>query len=68
VARAREAAGVAELGQDRDRGDLADAVVGLKRPAAGLAAGQRPQLPIERSKLLVDGVDHRQGDVDLAAG
>jgi len=38
LARGGEAAGVAELGEDRDRRQRADPVVAHQRPAAGLAA------------------------------
>jgi hypothetical protein len=59
VTRGREAAGVAELGQDRDAGELADAEVALQGQAARLAAGERAQFRLERGELLVDVVDQR---------
>jgi hypothetical protein len=46
--RGGEAARVAELGQDRDGGQRADAVVRHQRPAARLAAPVGAQLARER--------------------
>src|SRR5439155_19200457 len=48
VPRGGEAAGVAELGEDRDRAQRADAVVGHQRLTAGLAAPVGAQLARER--------------------
>lgn len=63
-----KAAGVAELGKDRARDLWADAVVAHERAAAGLAAGERPELTIEWGELRVDVLDDGQGDRDLLAG
>jgi hypothetical protein len=53
--------GVAQLGQDGRGGDGADAVVGGdQRPAAWLAAGQRPQPLVDRVQLGVQVVDLAQ--------
>jgi hypothetical protein len=63
----REAAGVTELGNDRDRGQRADPIVGHQRFASRLATRERAQLFIQRSDLLVKRVDHRQRNSDLLA-
>ena len=62
-----EAAGVAELGQDRDRRQRADPVVAHQRLAAGLAACVAAQLLVERRELVIERVDHRQPHRDLLA-
>jgi hypothetical protein len=55
----REAAAIAELGQDRGRAHRADAVQALdQRAAAGLAARIGAQLPVERRQLAIEGVEH----------
>jgi hypothetical protein len=58
--RGGEAAGVAELGEDRHRGELADPVVDHQRLAARLAAGVAAQLLVERRELAVQRIDHGQ--------
>ena len=61
-------AGVAELGEDRDRRQLADAVDLIdQRPAAGLLACIGAQREIERGELQVDRVDHLKRDRELLA-
>ena len=61
--------GIAELGEDRDRAQLADSVVrGDQRLAPGLPAGIVTQLLRGRGELHVERVDHRQRDGDLLAG
>ena len=55
------------LGEDRDRGQRADAVLAHQGPAAGLAARVGAQLAVQRRELSVVGVDHRQRDGDLLA-
>ena len=67
LAAGAEAARVAELGEDRDRGELADAVEPHQRLAAGLAARVAAQLGGDRRLLGVERVDHRQRDRDLLA-
>jgi hypothetical protein len=67
LARGGEAAGIAEFGEDRDRGQRAHPVVAHQRPTAGLAVGVVAQLPVERRELRVERVDHRQRDRDLLA-
>ena len=54
MARGGEAAGVPELGQDRDARELADAELALQGAAAALAAGEGGQLRLERREPLVD--------------
>jgi hypothetical protein len=66
-ARGREAPAVAQLDQDRDRGQRADAVVAHQRAAADLAARVDAQLAIDRRQLHVERVDHRQRDGDVLA-
>src|SRR3954451_13620017 len=51
VTRAGEPARVAELGEDRDRGHLADAELAHQRAAAALAAGITAQLLVDRREL-----------------
>src|SRR5215218_1013135 len=70
VVRAREAATVTELGQDRGRADHTNAVeVGDQGTAAGLAAGERAQIAVEWSQFAIDRVDHPQRQRDeLAPG
>jgi hypothetical protein len=60
-------AAVAEFGEDRDRGQRADPVVGHQRAAPRLAARVGAQLRVDRRKLDVERVDHRQRDRDLLA-
>ena len=61
-------AGVAELGEDRDRGQPADPVKrGDQRLAAGLPLRVVVQSSGERRDLHVERVDHRDGDGDLLA-
>jgi hypothetical protein len=60
-------AGVAELGEDGDRGQLPDAIVRDQRVAAGLPARVRAQLLVDRRELGVERVDHRDRDHDLLA-
>jgi hypothetical protein len=67
VPRGGEPAGVAELGEDRDRRQRADAVVGHQRPAARLAASVGAQLARERLGLGVERVDDRERYRDLLA-
>src|SRR6187200_2986995 len=67
VTRAGEAARVAELGEDCDRGHLADAELAHQRAAAGLAAGIAAQLLIDRRELGLERVDHRDRHRDLLA-
>jgi hypothetical protein len=62
-----EPGAVPELGEDRDRGQLADPVVRHQRLAPGLAARIRAQLPIQRRDLRLERVDHRERDRDLLA-
>src|SRR5512132_998437 len=68
MTRGGEAPGVAELGQDRDARELADAEVALQGQAAGLPAGEGAQLRLERPQLLVDVVDQGEPGRDRAAG
>src|SRR4051794_30622175 len=56
VTRAGEAARVAELGEDRDRGHLADAELAHQRAAAALAAGITAQLLVDRRELGLERV------------
>src|SRR5215213_10869302 len=63
-----EAARVAELGEDRDRGQLTDAVETHQRAATGLATRVATQLVRDAGRLTVERVDHRQRDRDLFAG
>src|SRR5579862_3184823 len=63
--RGAEAARIAELAQDRDRGQLADPVVAHQRLAARLEARVGAQLTLDRLQLTPDLVDHPQRDVDL---
>lgn len=68
VARVLKAAGIAELGKDRDRRQLTDAVDLIdQRPAPGLLAGILAQRAIERAELQVDRVDHPERDRELLA-
>src|SRR5215217_7985576 len=67
VPRRGESPGVAELGQDRDRGQRADAVARHQRAAARLAAPVGAQLARQRLRLGVQRVDDRQRDRDLLA-
>src|SRR6266508_210762 len=68
VVRAREAATVTELGQDRGRADRTNAVeVGDQGTAAVLAAGERAQRPVERGQLGVDRLQHSQRQRDQLA-
>jgi hypothetical protein len=61
----REAAAVAELGQDRGRAHRPDPVQALdQRAAARLAAGKRAQLPVERRQLEIEAVEHAQRQRD----
>ena len=60
-----EPAGVAELGQDRHRGQLPDPELGQQRLAARLVAREGPQALVHRSELDVQRVDHRQRERDL---
>ena len=62
-----EAARVAELGEDRDRGQLTDAVKAHQRATSGLAARVATQLARDRRRLGIERVDHRQRDRDLFA-
>jgi hypothetical protein len=63
-----EAAGVAELGEDRDRGQLPDSVDLIdQRPAAGLFARIPAEIAVERDQLRIDRVDDLQRDLDLLA-
>jgi len=55
------------LAEDRDRGDGADAVVRHQRSAAGLLASVVKQLSLDRLQLVVDALDHVQGEVDRLA-
>ena len=59
---------VAELAERDQRGQLAHPVDAHQRPATGLAAGQPAQLALQRGDLRLDGVDHRQRDLDPLAG
>jgi hypothetical protein len=68
LARSRQARHVAELTEDRRRGQLADAVVAHQRPAPGLAARQPAQRVLERGELLVERLDHRKRHLDPLAG
>ena len=65
--RGAKAPRVAQLGEDRHRGQLTDPVVGLQRPAAGLAAGVGAQLTVKRAEALFEAVDYREPDLDLGA-
>ena len=65
VPRRGEPRAVAQLGEDRDRGQRADPVVGHQRLAPGLAARVGAQLLVQRRDLRLERVDHRQRDRDL---
>jgi hypothetical protein len=53
-----EAAAIAELGPDRGRAHRPDSVQLLdQRAAAGLAAGKRAQLAVERRQLEIEAVE-----------
>jgi hypothetical protein len=68
VAGVLKPAGVAELGEDRDRCQLADPVDLIsQRSAPGLLAGVLAQGEIKRAQLQIDRVDHRQRDGELLA-
>jgi hypothetical protein len=70
VVGAREAAGIAELGQDRGRAHRPDPVQASDQgAAAGLAAGEGVQIAVERRQFAIDRLDHplRQRD-ELAPG
>ena len=67
VARGGEPPRVAELGQDRHRGQLTHAELRQQRPAARLVTHEGPQALVHRSELDVQRVDHRQRDRDLLA-
>jgi len=67
LARGAKPRAVAQLGQDRDRGQLPDLVVTHQRPAARLTARVRAQLPVQGGDPRLDRVDHRQRDRDLLA-
>jgi hypothetical protein len=62
-----EPAGVAQLREDRDRGQLPDAELTHQRLAARLATRIRAQLAVQRRELNVKRVDHPQRDRDLLA-
>ena len=51
---------VPELAERDERGDLAHPVLGHQRLAAGLAAGERAQVPLELGELRVEQVDYLQ--------
>src|SRR6201989_3281031 len=69
VAGVLKAADIAELGEDRDRGQRAHSVDLVdQRAAARLFARDRVQLRIERDELEVERVDDRKRDVELLAG
>ena len=69
VAGVLEAADVAELRQDRDRGQRPDPVDVLdQRPAARLFARDLVQLRIERDEPDVERVDDRKRNVELLTG
>jgi hypothetical protein len=68
VARGGEASCVAELSEDRHRGQLTDDVMLHQRSAAGLAARVEPQGARDRRRLRVECVDHLKRDRDLLAG
>ena len=56
-----EAAAIAELGQDRGRAHRPDAIQVLdQRAAAGLIAGERAQLAVERRQFEIEAVEHAQ--------
>ncbi len=64
-----EVAGLAELGEDRDRRQPVDSVDLVNQGAtARLLAGDRVQLGIKRNQLGVERVDDLQRDVQLLAG
>ncbi|HJY75321.1 MAG TPA: hypothetical protein VKE95_01760 [Burkholderiales bacterium] len=65
-----EAAAIAELGQDRGRAYGPDPVQLVdQRAAAGLAAGERPQLAVKWRQLEIEAVEHAQPERDeLTAG
>ena len=53
---------VPELAQGDQGGDLAHPVLGHQRLAAGLAAGERAQIPLELAELDLEQVDDLQRD------
>jgi hypothetical protein len=63
-----EAAAVAELSPDRERGQGTDAVVGLERTATRLRARQPAQLETNRDELVVDPIDRAQRDLHHRPG
>jgi hypothetical protein len=67
LARGREPLGVAELGQDRDRGQLPNPELAQQRFAARLVARERTLPLIQWGQLNVERVDHFQRDGDLLA-
>jgi len=67
LARRRESVGVAELSEDRDRGQPADPELTHRRSAARLAARKRAQLLVQRRELNIERIDHLQRDRDLLA-
>ena len=58
---------VAELAQRDQRGDLAHPVLGHQRPAAGLSARERSQIPLDLGELCVEQVDDLKRDLDPLA-
>jgi hypothetical protein len=64
LARAGEPLHVAELAEDRRRGQLADPVLADQRLAARLAAGEPAQLALQRRQLGLDRLDQPQRDRD----
>src|SRR5947209_16844325 len=67
LARGGEPACVAELGEDRDRGQMTDPVETHQRLAAWLAPGIGTQLLVHRRELRIQRADHLQCDPYLLA-
>ena len=64
-----KAAGVAQLGEDRDCGQPPDPEDRIdQRAAALLLAGVGAQLLVKRDELEIERVDHAERDRDLLSG